>query len=133
MKLDLKNTYYYICIKEDNIQKTAFCIYYRYFEYQVLFFGLTNTLVTFQLYINYTIVGLLNDFIIVYLDNILIYSKEDKDYKEYIRRVLKQLYKYKLYIKRSKYKFSINKIKFLRFIITTKEVITNPIRVKSIA
>ena len=105
----------------------TFCIYYRYFKYQVLFFRLINTLVTFQLYINYTIIELLNDFIIVYLDDILIYSKKGKDYKEYIRKVLKQLYKYKLYTKRSKYKFSINKIKFLRFIIT------NPIRVKSIA
>ena len=73
---------------------------------------------------------MLNNFIIVYLDDILIYSKEDKDYKEHIRRILKWLYKYKLYIKRSKYKFSINKIKFL---ITTKRVITNLIRVKSIA
>ena len=78
-------------------------------------------------------IELLNNFIIVYLDNILIYSKKDKDYKKYIKRILKQLYKYKLYIKRSKYKFSINKIKFLRFIITTKKVITNLIRVKSIA
>ena len=89
MKLDLKNTYYYIYIKEEDIQKIAFYTYYRYFKYQVLSFELTNTLVTFQLYINYTIVELLNNFIIVYLDNILIYSKEDKDYKEHIRRILK--------------------------------------------
>ena len=133
MKLDLKDTYYYIYIKEEDIQKIAFCTYYRYFKYQVLSFRLTNTLAIFQLYINCTIIGLLNNFVIVYLDDILIYSKEGKDYKKYIRRVLKWLYKYKLYIKRFKCEFSINKIKFLGFIITTKGVITNPARVESIA
>ena len=78
-------------------------------------------------------IDLFDDFVIVYLDNILIYSKEGEDYKEHIRRVLEWLYKYKLYTKRSKCKFSINKIKFLRFIITTKRVIANPTRVESIA
>ena len=76
---------------------------------------------------------MLNNFVVVYLDNILIYSKEGEDYKEYIKRVLKHLYKYKLYLKRSKYEFSVNRVEFLRFIITTKEVVTNPTRVESVA
>ena len=75
---------------------------------------------------------LLNNFVIVYLDNILIYSKKGKDYKEYIRRVLKRLCKYKLYINKSKYKFSINKVEYLRFIITFKKVVVNLIRVDTV-
>ena len=75
---------------------------------------------------------LLNNFVIVYLDNILIYSKKGKDYKEHIRRVLKRLYKHKLYTKKSKYEFSINKVEYLRFIITFKGVVADLVRVDTI-
>ena len=75
---------------------------------------------------------LLNNFVIVYLDNILIYSKKGKDHKEYIRRVLKRLYKHKLYINKSKYEFSINKVEYLRCIITFKRVVANLIKVKTV-
>ena len=75
---------------------------------------------------------LLNNFVIVYLDNILIYFKKGKDYKEDIRRVLKRLYKHKLYTNKSKYKFSINKVEYLRFIITFKGVVANLARVDTV-
>ena len=76
--------------------------------------------------------SLLNNFVIIYLDNILIYFKKGKDYKEHIRRVLKRLYKHKLYANKSKYEFSINKVEYLRFIITFKGVVTNLTRVDTI-
>ena len=75
---------------------------------------------------------LLNNFVMVYLDNILIYSKKGKDYKKHIRRVLERLYKHKLYINKSKYKFSINKVEYLRFIITFKRVVANLARVDTV-
>ena len=95
-------------------------------------FRLTNALITFQLYINRTIARLLNNFVIVYLDNILIYSKKGKDYKKHIRRVLERLYKHKLYTNKSKSKFSINKVEYLRFIITFKGVVANFTRVNTV-
>ena len=78
-------------------------------------FSLANALATFQAYINTSIASLLNHFIVVYLDNILIYSKNPKEYKEHMQQVLLQLRKYKLYAKLSKCKFSILKLEFLSF------------------
>jgi hypothetical protein len=75
---------------------------------------------------------LFNNFIIVYLNNILIYFKKGKDYKNYIRQVLKRLRKHKLYIKLSKYKFCVKQIKYLRFIIITKKVKLNLTRINTI-
>jgi hypothetical protein len=58
----------------------------------------------------------------VYLDNILIYSKKDKDYKNYIRQVLKRLRKHKLYTKLFKYKFYVKQVKYFKFIVIAKKV-----------
>src|SRR5271163_2236142 len=79
-------------------------------------FSLTNALATFQAYINKVLSRLVNYFIVVYLNNILIYSKLGEDYYTYIRIVIERLRKHKLYIKLSKCFFNINKIEFLRFI-----------------
>jgi hypothetical protein len=76
---------------------------------------------------------LLNNFVIVYLDNILIYSKKGKDYKDYIRQVLKRLRKYKLYAKLFKYKFCVKQIKYLRFIVIAKEVKPNLTKINTVA
>jgi hypothetical protein len=81
-------------------------------------FSLINTLVTFSAYINKALSRLINYFIIIYLNNILIYFKLKKDYYTYIRIVIERLRKYKLYIKLSKCFFNINKVEFLRFIIS---------------
>ena len=80
-------------------------------------FSLTNTLVIFQAYINKVLFKLINYFIVVYLNNILIYFKLEEDYYTYIRIVIERLRKYKLYIKLSKCFFNINKVEFLGFII----------------
>jgi hypothetical protein len=80
-------------------------------------FSLTNTLATFQAYINKALSRIINYFIVIYLDNILIYSKPGEDYYTYIKIVIERLRKYKLYIKLSKYFFNIKKVKFLGFII----------------
>jgi hypothetical protein len=77
------------------------------------------------LYINRVIAKLLNNFVVVYLNNILIYSKKGKDYKDYIRQVLKKLRKHKLYIKLSKCEFCVKQVKYLRFIVITKRVKLN--------
>ncbi len=70
-------------------------------------FGLSNALVTFQAYINKSLIGLLDYFVIVYLDNILIYSKDLEQYYKYVRQVLAKLRKYKLYTKLSKCEFDV--------------------------
>jgi hypothetical protein len=69
---------------------------------------------------------------VVYLDNILIYSKKGEDYKNYIRQVLKRLRKHKLYAKLFKYKFCVKQVKYLRFIVTAKKVKPNLARVNTV-
>ena len=75
-QLDLTSAYYQMRIKEGNKWKTAFQTRYGYFEYQVMLFALTNTLGSFQSYINKILAKKLNIFVIVYLDDILIYTKD---------------------------------------------------------
>jgi hypothetical protein len=77
-KIDLQDTYHRIRIKKGDEWKTTFRTWYGHFEYLVMPFGLTNAPATFQLYIHETMRGLLDDFIIIYLDNILIFSKDEK-------------------------------------------------------
>jgi hypothetical protein len=85
------------------------------------------------LYINRIIARLLNNFVVVYLDNILIYSKKGKDYKNYVRQVLKRLRKHKLYAKLSKCEFCVKQVKYLRFIVTAKEVKPDLTKVNTVA
>jgi hypothetical protein len=69
----------------------------------------------------------------VYLNNILIYSKKGKNYKNYMRQVLKRLYKHKLYTKLFKYKFCVKQVKYLRFIIIAEKVKPNLAKINTIA
>ena len=95
-------------------------------------FGLTNALATFQAYINKALSRLINYFIVVYLNNILIYFKLGEDYYTYIRIVIKRLRKHKLYIKLSKCFFNINKVEFLGFIIGFTRVKPNSNKILTI-
>jgi hypothetical protein len=76
---------------------------------------------------------LLNNFVVVYLNNILIYSKKGKDYKNYVKQILERLHKHKLYIKLSKCEFYIKQVKYLRFIITAKKVKPNLVKIDTVA
>lgn len=73
---DLTNAYYQMKIKEDNEWEMAFYTQYSHFEYQIMSFGLSNTSASFQCYINKILVKKLNIFIIVYLDDIFIYTED---------------------------------------------------------
>jgi hypothetical protein len=77
-KLDLRDAYYRIRIKEGDEWKTAFRTRYGHFEYTVMPFGLANAPATFQAYVNRALAGLIDTSLMVYLDNILIFSKDKK-------------------------------------------------------
>jgi len=80
-------------------------------------FSLINALATFQAYINKALFRLINYFVVIYLNNILIYSKLREDYYTYIKIVIKRLRKHKLYTKLSKCFFNVKEVEFLGFII----------------
>ena len=77
-KINLWNVYHKICIQENDEWKIIFCTWYKHFEYQVVSFDLINISAIFQVYINCILCDLVNDFCIVYLDDILVFLKSEK-------------------------------------------------------
>jgi hypothetical protein len=121
-KLDLRNAYHLIGIKEGDEYKTAFRTQYGQFEYQVMRFGLTNAPATFQSYIDDCLRSYIDDFAVCYLDDILIYSNNEKEHDEHVRKVLEWLRKFGLYCKAEKCQFGVSEVGFLGFVISSKGV-----------
>ena len=91
MKINLQDTYHRIAITKEDHWKTTFCTRYAHFKYSVMLFGLTNSLATFQAYINKALSGLVDAICIVYLDDILIYSETLEDHRRHVCEVFKRL------------------------------------------
>lgn len=130
--LDLKDAYYRIPIRKGDEWKTAFRTRYGHFEYQVMPFGLTNAPATFQAYINKALAGYLDDFCVVYLDDILIYSRSTEEHAEHLRLVLERLRRYALYANPKKCRFYTKEVEFLGFVVSDKGVSMDPERVSTI-
>ncbi|CAP79987.1 Pc12g03600 [Penicillium rubens Wisconsin 54-1255] len=121
-KVNVKDAYYRIRLREGNEYKTVFRTYYSYFEYIVILFGLSNTPATFSSYIYIALVGLVNVIYIVYLDNILVFTKDYKSYSIALRYIFERLRKVELYIKPSKCIFYYKEVEFLGFIVDSSGV-----------
>ncbi len=106
-------------IREGDEWKTAFKTRYGYFEYQVMLFGLTNALAIFQNYINKILAEKLDVFVIVYLNDILIYTEnKSKEYIQAVWWVLDQLQKHSLYANLKKCRFYQDEVRFLGYIVS---------------
>lgn len=114
-KLDLRNAYHLVRIREGDEWKTAFNTPTGYYEYQVMPFGLVNAPATFQALINDVLREMLNVFVFVYLDDILIFSRTYHEHVQQVRQVLTQLLKNRLYVKLEKSEFHVPEISFLGF------------------
>ncbi len=130
IRLDLLIAYTYVCIKADDEQKTAFRTRYKHFEYLTMPFRLINTLAIFQAIVDYTIRAYLDKFTVYYLDNILIFSKTLEEYRKYVKQVLDVLYVQKLLVNKDKSEFYVQKIVFLGYKITLREVQIELIKVE---
>jgi len=102
-----------------------FYTHYDYFEYMIMSFDLINASVIFQIYINKILTKLLNDFCVVYLNDILIFFIEKTDHVDHVKQILKKLRKFKLYASLKKCAFFITKVNFLEFIVFTESVSMN--------
>ena len=110
-------------IHESDKWKTVFRTQYGHFKYQVMLFGLFNIPATFQEYVNKILAKKLDVFVIVYLDNILIYIKDlGQPYIEVVRWVLGQLWKYSLFANLKKCCFYQDKIYFLGYVVSSKGI-----------
>lgn len=131
-KIDLKDAYHRIPIAEGDRWKTAFRTRYGHFKYKVMPFGLTNALATFQAYINESLVGLLDEFCVVYLDDILIYSDSREEHTCHLHRVCERLRRASLFANLKKCQFFTETVEFLGYILSVEGVSMDMTRVASI-
>jgi len=123
--LNLKEAYYWVWMKEDKEWKMMFWTKYEHYKYTVMLFELKNTLITFQRLINDTLREYLDDFVITYLNDILIYSDDLEMHRSHVHKVLRKLNKRALYVKKSKSKFKAKEIEFLDYIIQSEQIEKN--------
>ncbi len=131
-KLDLKNVYHHLKIQREDEWKMTFYIHYNHFKYIIMLFNLINVSVIFQTYINKILTELLNDFCVIYLNDILIFFVEKTDHIDHVKQILKRLRKFKLYASLKKCEFFIIKVNFLEFVIFIKSVSMNSSRINII-
>ncbi|WVZ76607.1 hypothetical protein U9M48_024571 [Paspalum notatum var. saurae] len=125
-KIDLRSGYYQIKIREEDIPKTAFSTRYGLYEYLVMSFGLTNAPAFFIYMMNLVFMNELDKFVVVFIDDILIYSKSEEEHKEHLRIVLTRLREHKLFAKFSKCAFWLKEVSFLGHILSEKGVAVDP-------
>ena len=131
-KIDLKNGYNLIRIKEGDEWKTAFRTRYGHFEYLVMPFGLANAPATFQNMMNEILREFLDQGVVCYLDDILIYSKTEEEHEELVHKVLKRLMDEGLAAEPEKCFFHVTEVDYLGYILSTEGVSISPETVQTI-
>jgi hypothetical protein len=131
-KIDLRSGYHQMKIRPSDIPKTAFSTRYGLYEFTVMLFGLTNAPAYFMNLMNKVFMEYLDRFVVVFIDDILIYSKSESDHEEHLRLVLHKLRDNQLYAKFSKCEFWIDEVSFLGHIISNGGISVNPAKVKEI-
>ncbi|GKC50297.1 putative reverse transcriptase domain-containing protein [Tanacetum coccineum] len=132
LMIDLRSGYHQLKVQEQDIPKTAFQTRYGHYEFQVMPFGLTNAPAIFTDLMNRVYKPNLDKFVIVFIDDILIYSKDKKEHKEHLKAILELLKKEKLYAKFSKCEFWIPKVQFLGHVIDSRGIHVDPAKIESI-
>nr|GEX27907.1 putative reverse transcriptase domain-containing protein [Tanacetum cinerariifolium] len=131
-KIDLRSGYHQLRVREQDVPKTAFRTQYGHYEFQVMPFGLTNAPAAFMDLMNRVCKPYLDKFVIVFIDDILIYLKDEKELKEHLKAILELLKKEELYAKFSKCKFWIPKVQFLSHVIDSQGIHVDPAKIESI-
>ncbi|GKB53035.1 putative reverse transcriptase domain-containing protein, partial [Tanacetum coccineum] len=131
-KIDLRSGYHQLSVQEEDILKTAFKTRYGHYEFQVMPFGLTNVPAVFMDLMNRVCKPYLDKFVIIFIDDILIYSKNKQEHKEHLKLILELLKKEELYAKFSKCEFWIPKVQFLGHVIDSQGIHMDPAKIESI-
>ncbi|KAI3723553.1 hypothetical protein L2E82_35208 [Cichorium intybus] len=131
-KIDLRSGYHQLRVREEDIPKTAFRTRYGHYEFTVMPFGLTNAPAAFMDLMNRVFKPYLDRFVIVFIDDILIYSKTKADHERHLRLTLQTLQGNQLYAKFSKCEFWLNEVQFLGHIVSDKGILVDPAKVEAV-
>jgi hypothetical protein len=131
-KIDLRSGYHQLKIRASNIPKTTFITRYGLYEYTVILFGLTNAPAYFIYLMNKVFMEYLDKFVVVFIDDILIFSKNEEEHDKHLYMVLQKLRENQLYAKLNKCEFWLKEVSFLGHIISEGEISVDPNKVKDV-
>ena len=131
-KIDLRSGYHQLMIREKDIPKIAFTTRYGLYEYTVMSFGLTNAPAYFMSMMNKVFMEFLDKFVVVFIDDIMVYSKNEEEHKEHLRLVIEKLREHQLYAKFSKCEFWLKEDGFLGHVISGEGIAVDPTKVQSV-
>jgi hypothetical protein len=131
-KIDLRSSYHQLRIQPSDIPKTTFITMYGLYEFTVMSFGLTNVLAFFMNLMNSVFMDYLGKFVVVFIDDIMIYSQSEEEHVNHLKMVLQRLREHQLYAKLSKCEFWINEVLFLGHIIHKDGLAVDPKKVADI-
>jgi hypothetical protein len=131
-KIDLWSGYHQLQIRKWDIPKTAFRTRYGLYEFTVMSFGLTNALAYFMYLMNKVFMEYMDKFVVVFIDDILVFSKNEEEHEEHLQLVLEKLWEHKLYAKFSKCQFWFKEVGFLGHLLPKGGVSVDPGNVKDV-
>jgi hypothetical protein len=129
-KIDLRSGYHQLKIRESGIPKTTFRTQYGLYEYTVMSFGLTNAPTYFMYLMNKVFMEYMDKFIVVFVDDILIFSKTEEEHEKHLRLVLEKLRSNQSYAKFNKCEFWLTEVAFFRHVISAGGVLVDPSKVR---
>ncbi|GKD21126.1 putative reverse transcriptase domain-containing protein [Tanacetum coccineum] len=132
LEIDLRSGYHQLRVRDEDIPKTAFRTRYGHYEFQVMPFGLTNAPAVFMDLMNHVCKPYLDKFVIVFFDDILIYSRNKEEHTNYLRIILELLKKEKLYAKFSKCDFWISIVQFIRHVIDSQGIHVDHAKIEAV-
>ncbi|KAJ8771896.1 hypothetical protein K2173_027073 [Erythroxylum novogranatense] len=131
-KIDLRSGYYQLRVKDVDVPKTAFRTHYGHYEFLVMPFGLINAPAAFMDLMNRVFRPYLDQFVVVFIDDILVYSRNEHDHSEHLRIVLQTLQERQLYAKLSKCDFWLQEISFLGHVVASEGIRVDPSKIEAI-